>query len=191
MSKNANLNETEKKTGAWREAFQSRPRSLQRQRPTRERRSPSQERPLRQKKRSTRPKEPLRWQRLESPQRQRTQTTEWNTNMHRDGRRPTHTYDRRINFERNDVRRNRQVISEGNAPMMRRKFALACITREMLHFRSQCLYGNGDQCMQTERGAIRKSTVRTKPTTSSTDRTTLPRGEWTRGADGVCTHNRQ
>ena len=43
-----------------------------------------------------------------------------------------------------------------------------------------------DKCMQTECGAIRKPTVCAKPTTSSADRTTLPRGEWTRGADGVC-----
>ena len=41
--------------------------------------------------------------------------------------------------------------------------------------------------MQTECGAIRKSTVRAKPTTSSADGTTLPRKEGTRGADGVCT----
>ena len=35
--------------------------------------------------------------------------------------------------------------------------------------------------------ADQSATVRTKPTTSSADRATLPRGEWTRGADGVCT----
>ena len=39
-------------------------------------------------------------------------------------------------------------------PLIRRKLVLACITREMLHFRSQCLYKNGDQQVQTKRGAI-------------------------------------
>ena len=92
-----------------------------------------------------------------------------------------------ISLETNDVRRNRQVIPEGNAPMMRRKFALARITERCCMLAANVCTGMEiDKCMQTECGAIRKSTVCTKPTTSSANRTTLPRIEWTRGADGVC-----
>ena len=157
-----------------------------RQRPTRERRSPSQERPLRQKKRPTRPKEPLWWRRLELPQRQRTQT-EWNNTCTEMGdAQLTRTTSGIISLERNNVRRSRQVIPEGNAPMMRRKLALACITERCCILAANVCTGMEiNKCMQTECGAIRKSTVRTKPTTSSTDRITLPRREWTRGA--VCT----
>ena len=78
-----------------------------------------------------------------------------------------------ISLERNDVRRNRQVIPEGNAPMMRRKFALARITERCCILAANVCTGMEiNKCMQTERGAIRKSTVRTKPTTSSADGTT-------------------
>ena len=100
----------------------------------------------------------------------------------------TRTTSGTISLERNDVRRHRQVIPEGNAPMMRRKFALARITERCCILAANVCTGMEiDKCKQTECGSIRKSTVRTKPTTSSADGTTLPRGEWASGADGICT----
>ena len=72
--------------------------------------------------------------------------------------------------------------------MMRRKPVLACITERCCILAANVCTGMEiNKCMQIECGAIRKSTVRTKPTTSSADRTTLLRGEWTSGADGICT----
>ena len=97
-----------------------------------------------------------------------------------------------ISLERNDVRRNRQVIPEGNAPDAKKVCTFACITERCCILAANVCTGMEiNKCMQTKRGAIRKSTVRTKPTTSSADRTTLPRGEWTRGADEFAPHNRQ
>ena len=82
--------------------------------------------------------------------------TEWNTNMHRDGdAQLTRTTSGTISLERNDVRRNRQVIPEGNAPMMRRKLALACITERCCIFAANVCTGMEiNKCMQTKRGAI-------------------------------------
>ena len=112
LGKNAKLKRP-KQSGARREAFQSRSTGKNIAIPG---------------TRPTRPKEPLWWRRLELPQRQRTQT-EWNNTCTEMGdAQLTRTTSGIISLERNDIRRNRQVIPDGNAPMMRRKFALARIT---------------------------------------------------------------
>ena len=78
--------------------------------------------------------------------RRKTRTqTEWNNNMHRDGRRPTHTYDHRNNFPREErCTEEPSSHSRRECPDDAKKVCTRMHYREMLHFSSQCLYGNGE-----------------------------------------------